>query len=141
MHVGGFHAVPGRCRGLQGRAGASKGLQGPPGASKGLRRGPGTSTVLLVKMHGRAGLGHPPWQGGGGGQAEACLQKGVAAVLKGSERPEAGCLGELSPVNLHSNPNPKGPSTQHSYTCTRPVLQLLVPNSQVHNYEVHGPLG
>ena len=36
---------------------------------------------------GRAGLGHPPWRGGGGGQAEACLQTG-------SERPEAGCLGE-----------------------------------------------
>ena len=32
MHVGGFHAVPGRCRGLRGLAGASKGLQGPPGA-------------------------------------------------------------------------------------------------------------
>ena len=38
---------------------------------------------------GRAGLGHPPWQGGGGGQAEA---KG--GVEGGSERPEAGCLGE-----------------------------------------------
>ena len=25
---------------------------------------------------GRVGLGHPPWQGGGG-QAEACLQGGV----------------------------------------------------------------
>ena len=36
---------------------------------------------------GRAGLGHPAWEGGGGGQAEACLQGG-------SERPEAGCLGE-----------------------------------------------
>ena len=27
---------------------------------------------------------------GGGGQAEVCLE----GVLKGSERPEAGCLGE-----------------------------------------------
>ena len=40
---------------------------------------------------GRAGLGHPPWQGGGGGQAEVCLQR----EFKGSEGPEAGCLGEL----------------------------------------------
>ena len=43
---------------------------------------------------GRAGLGHPPWQGRGGGrgrgQAEACLQGGVEGFLKGSERPEAG---------------------------------------------------
>ena len=30
---------------------------------------------------------------GGGGQAEVCLQGGVE-FLKGSERPEAGCLGE-----------------------------------------------
>ena len=29
---------------------------------------------------GRAGLGHPPWQGGGGGQAEACLHKGLNAL-------------------------------------------------------------
>ena len=40
---------------------------------------------------GQAGLGHPPWRGGGwgGGPLEACLQ------VKGSERPEAGCLGEF----------------------------------------------
>ena len=44
---------------------------------------------------GWAGLGHPPWQRGGGGQAEACLQGGVEGVFKGSERPEAGCLGEF----------------------------------------------
>ena len=45
---------------------------------------------------GQAGLGHPPWRGGGGvGQLEACLQGGVEGFLKGSERPEAGCLGEL----------------------------------------------
>ena len=36
----------------------------------------------------QAGLGHPPWRGGGAGQAEA------GGFLKGSERPEAGCLGE-----------------------------------------------
>ena len=30
---------------------------------------------------------------GGGGQAEACLQ--TSRGFKGSERPEAGCLGEL----------------------------------------------
>ena len=28
--------------------------------------------------------------------AEACLRGGVEGVLKGSERPEAGCLGEFS---------------------------------------------
>ena len=39
---------------------------------------------------GQAGLGHPPWRGGGG--QEACLQ--VEGGKKGSERPEAGCLGE-----------------------------------------------
>ena len=34
---------------------------------------------------GRAGLGHPPGQGGGGGgQAEACLQGGVEGVFKGT---------------------------------------------------------
>ena len=33
---------------------------------------------------GRAGLAHhPPWQGGGGGQAEACLQGAVEGVFKG----------------------------------------------------------
>ena len=32
---------------------------------------------------GQAGLGHPPWRGGG---AEVCLQKGVRVFLKGSER-------------------------------------------------------
>ena len=37
MHVGGFHVVPGRCRGLQGLAGASKGLQGPSGGFPGPR--------------------------------------------------------------------------------------------------------
>ena len=42
---------------------------------------------------GRAGLGHPPWQGGGGeggggGQAEACLQRGLNALRLDS-------LGEL----------------------------------------------
>ena len=39
---------------------------------------------------GQAGLGHRPWRGGGGGQAAV-----VEGFLKGSERPEAGCLGEL----------------------------------------------
>ena len=32
--------------------------------------------------------------GGGLAQAKACLQRGVEGFLKGSERPEAGCLGE-----------------------------------------------
>ena len=44
---------------------------------------------------GRAGLGHPAWQrgGGGGGQAEACL-----GVFKGSERPEAGQPRRISKI-------------------------------------------
>ena len=33
--------------------------------------------------------------GGGGGGGQACLQGGVEGVFKGSERPEAGCLGEF----------------------------------------------
>ena len=37
---------------------------------------------------GQAGLGHPPWRGGGGGGVA-----GFRRFLKGSERPEAGCLG------------------------------------------------
>ena len=83
MHVGGFHAVPGRCRGLEGLAGASKGsrgLQGPPGAFGQSRdfEGPQMRAWARLKFH--AGwLGwtrHPPWQGGGGGQ-EACVQGGV----------------------------------------------------------------
>ena len=51
---------------------------------------------------GQAGLGHPPWRGGGGGGGAGvwpglrCVcRAGVEGVLKGSERPEAGCLGEL----------------------------------------------
>ena len=32
--------------------------------------------------------------GRGGGQAEACPSKSRGGFLKGSERPEAGCLGE-----------------------------------------------
>ena len=42
----------------------------------------------------QAGLGHPPWRGGGG-TVQACLQKGVEGFFKGSERPEAGCFGGL----------------------------------------------
>ena len=37
---------------------------------------------------GQAGLGHPPWRGGGGGDVArlaACLQGRVEGVLKGSE--------------------------------------------------------
>ena len=54
---------------------------GFPGASSRSRGSPGASRGL----DGQAGLGHPPWRGGGGlAQAEACLQ-----------RAEAGCLGEF----------------------------------------------
>ena len=31
---------------------------------------------------GQAGLGHPPWQGGGVGQAEVCLEGGVEGVRR-----------------------------------------------------------
>ena len=54
------------------------GLQGAPGASRafgGLRGGPGTSRARL-----------------------RCVWRGWRGFLKGSERPEAGCLGELDPV-------------------------------------------
>ena len=40
---------------------------------------------------GRAGLGHPPWQGGGGVARLRRVCKGEwRGFLKGSERPEAG---------------------------------------------------
>ena len=43
---------------------------------------------------GRAGLGHPPWQaGGGGGQVSARGSRG--GFLKGSEHAEGGCPDEL----------------------------------------------
>ena len=45
--------------------------------------------------------------GGGGGQAEACLQGGVEGFLKGSERPEAGCLGEFAEAILCCLPSAK----------------------------------
>ena len=85
MHVGGFHAVSG----LQGLAGASKGLQGHPGAFGGSRDVEGPPKPPKTwhferKMRpprtakaGRAGLGHPPWQGGVGGVARLrCVCKG-----------------------------------------------------------------
>ena len=41
-------------------------------------------------------------RGGGGGQAEACLQGGVEGVfLKGSERPEAGQPRRILIIGLH----------------------------------------
>ena len=75
MHVGGFHAVPGRCRGLQGLAGASKGLQGAPGAFGGSRDLEGPPKPPKTQ------------------QKHRFEQRGF---LKGSERPEAGCLGEYN---------------------------------------------
>ena len=48
----------------------------------------------------------------------------------------------ILPHNMLAKPyNPKGPSTQLSYTRPTPVLQLLLPKSQVPNYWVLGPLG
>ena len=77
MHVGVFQALPGRSRGLQGPPGASRGLHGASGdlgASRNLQPerkmrppyrqsfGPGRGST----RDGQAGLGHPPWRGGGG---------------------------------------------------------------------------
>ena len=70
-----FQSLPGRSFRLQG----PPTLQGAPGA---------------FGRDGQAGLGHLPWRGGWGCQAEACLQGGVEGVFAGSERPEAGYFGE-----------------------------------------------
>ena len=108
LHACGGFAGSRPSRGLQG-------LQGPPGASRGLQGlqgAPGGSPKNLFKLDfeqkmrpprtakasnpgrgrnftrdGQAGLGHPPWGGGGGAEVRP-------GFLKGSERPEAGCLGE-----------------------------------------------
>ena len=43
---------------------------------------------------GQAGLGHPPWRGRG-------LWPGLRGLrVEGSERPEAGCLGEHYTLNI-----------------------------------------
>ena len=98
--------APGRLGGLQEPPGASRGLQGapgPPGDSKSAKpdferkmRPPRTAKASNLGLgrnftrDGQAGLGHPPLGGG--------LRSGQGSVegvfLKGSERPEAGCLGE-----------------------------------------------
>ena len=57
---------------------------------------------------GQAGLGHPPWRGGGGGvRPEVGVSaRGKRGFLKGSERPEAGQprrIGEFKFLN--SNPD------------------------------------
>ena len=105
-----FQAIPGGSR-------ASRALQGPPGAS----RGQGASGQVArthkrcfeqkmrpaaysqspepwarLKFHaGWSGWTRPPTMAGGGGVAEACLQGRVEGFFKKSERPVAGCLGEL----------------------------------------------
>ena len=55
---------------------------------------------------GQAGLGHPPWRGGGG-QAEVSARES-RGFLKGSKRPEAGCLGERA--YLQTTPFSTSPS-------------------------------
>ena len=67
MHVGGF---PGASRPFQGLQGPFQGLQ----ASKSFRARPQINEKCV--RDGQAGLGHPPWRGGGLGsaQAKACLQ-------------------------------------------------------------------
>ena len=49
-------------------------------------------------------------EGGGGlrsGQGSVCLQGGVEGFLKGSERPEAGCLGEFKCILIWSQHKPQ----------------------------------
>ena len=87
MHVGGF---PGASRPFPGSRGLHK-FQGlaKPAKNRGVRQS-------RVMRDGQAGLGHPPC--GGGGSGEGGVQgREEGAFLKGSERPEAGCLSELKP--------------------------------------------
>ena len=88
---GGFQALPGhsrRLQGLQGPPGPSRGLQGPPGSLEGLPEPPKLSMNVVFNEAeiscGWSGWTRPP--GGGGG---------LARLRRGSERPETGCLGEL----------------------------------------------
>ena len=75
--MGGFHAVPGCCRGLQGLAGASKGLQGPPGAFGG-SRDLGLEPWARLKFHaGWSGWTRPPTMARGrGGRVSATKSRG-----------------------------------------------------------------
>ena len=112
-----FQALPGR---LQGRPRASRAactrLQGALGASSDHQnpnivlneKCPAAYCQSLepwarLKFHaGWSGWTRPPSMAGGGmgcGQGWACLQK--RGFLKGSERPEAGRLGELKPQTLN----------------------------------------
>ena len=87
---------------FQAVAGGSRALQGLPRATvlneKAYRQS--LAQGARLKFHvGWSGWTRPPAMAreGGGGQAEACLQGGVegrGVFFKGSECPEAGCLGE-----------------------------------------------
>ena len=69
----------------------------------GVRRS-GLVVWARLKFHaGWSGWTRPPTMGGGGGWV-AGLRRVKRGFLKGSERPEAGCLGEL---NLGCPLNPK----------------------------------
>ena len=94
---------PGASRPLRGAPGASRTFQEPPGGTEKCAL-PGTAKASNLERgcnfmrDGQAGLGHPPWRGGVGpgvwpGLRRVC--KGAQRRFsKGSERPEAGCLGE-----------------------------------------------
>ena len=98
---------------MWGFPGASRPFQGAPGASRGFQEiqeaferkmRPAAYCQSLepwarLKSHtGWSGWTRPPTMAGegGGGVTRLYLQGGVEGVLKGSQRPEAGCLGELN---------------------------------------------
>ena len=80
-----FQAIPG------GALLEARGLQGPPGPRRAART---PKTSRNVVLNGKCALPRIP-KAPNLGRAEACLQRGRRGFLKGSERPEAGCLGEL----------------------------------------------
>ena len=80
MYVGVFQALPGRVGGLQ----------EPPGASI---QGPSASETLQKTR--------PPTMGGGSARLRRVCNGEWRGFLKGSERPEAGCLGEFTPEGVY----------------------------------------
>ena len=85
MRVGWF---PGASRAFQGTLGVSRGFQGPPGASR-PSRGLQASTLLTnIVFNEKCALPRTA-------KASNLGRGSNFMFLKGSERPEAGCLGEL----------------------------------------------
>ena len=104
---------------FQAVAGGSRALQGPPRGSRGLRGPPDQKTqkhvlnekcARRVQPKPRARLKfHAGWSGW---TRPPTMAGGVARLfLKGSERPQAGCLGELS----HLNPKSETLTLNHHY--------------------------